>query len=97
MDHFLVCYDISDRKRLLRIGRASRRYALGLQYSVYYLEGSIGDLDELLACLQPLMNPDEDDIRAYRLRSAEPLEQIGELLLPDGLAGLLVIERFVLP
>lgn len=84
MEHFLICYDIADPKRLGRVGRASRKQAMPLQYSVYYLQGSLADVDRLLDAIEHLIDERADDVRAYRIPALDSVERLGETWVPDG-------------
>lgn len=84
MSQFLLCYDIRDKRRLARVHRIAVRYALPLQYSVFYLKGSRAQLDKLLAELDNVTEAAEDDVRVYEV---QPLEQgcmLGKSVMPDG-------------
>lgn len=85
--HYLVCYDIADPRRLQRVFRASRKVGIAFQYSVVYLQGSDAQLDAFLAELAQLIDPHEDDIRAYRISAPEQIHTLGEPLLPEGIHG----------
>ena len=83
--HFLVCYDIRNPKRLNRIGRVSRKHAVSLQYSVFYISGSEQDLDRFLLLLEQEMDEREDDVRAYQIPDVQRVENMGQSWLPDGI------------
>ncbi len=85
MSQFLLCYDIRDKRRLARVHRIAVRHALPLQYSVFYLKGRRAQLDTLLAELQEVTHPADDDVRVYEV---QPLEQgcmLGKSVMPDGI------------
>lgn len=85
MSQFLLCYDIRDKRRLARVHRIAVRYALPLQYSVFYLKGSRAQLDKLLAELQEIIHPAEDDVRVYEVQPLERSCMLGKSVLPDGI------------
>ncbi len=85
MAHYLVCYDIADPVRLVRVHRRVVKRALFVQLSVYYLQGEKQDLDALLDDLQGVIDESYDDVRAYRVRPLSDALQIGCPWLPEGI------------
>lgn len=86
--HYLVCYDISNPRRLQKVGRISRRYGTPFQYSVIYFYGTEAELDTFLAELDTVIDEYADDIRAYRITSVDSIVTLGEACLPDGVFGI---------
>lgn len=64
---YLVCYDITEPKRLARIHRFLREEGLPVQYSVFTAELAARDLGRLLAGLRQRIDPRSDDVRIYPL------------------------------
>ena len=85
MSHYLVCYDIANPKRLGRVHRRAIRHALFVQYSVYYLEGDREQLQLMLNDLENVIDPGEDDIRAYTVTPLKECFTIGRNWLPEDL------------
>ncbi|WP_162301293.1 CRISPR-associated endonuclease Cas2 [Nitrincola tibetensis] len=85
LQHYLVCYDIADPRRLQRVFKASRKVGIAFQYSVVYLYCTDEKLDEFLLYISQLINPLEDDIRAYRISSVNHIKTLGEPLIPEGI------------
>ncbi len=83
--HYLVCYDITDHKRLQKVFRISRRYGVAFQYSVVYLHASQDVVDTLLAELADVIDHGSDDVRAYRIRSLQQIQTLGEPIQPSGI------------
>jgi CRISPR-associated protein Cas2 len=83
-DH-LICYDITDPKRLVRMHRALKREAMALQYSVFLFTGSERQLDTLLSRLRQMIDPRHDDVRAYPLPQRGERLRLGKSLLPAGI------------
>lgn len=83
--HYLVCYDITDPRRLQRVFRASRRFGTPFQYSVVYFCGNEHQLALFLGALEELIDPMSDDIRAYRIRSLKQITTLGQSIQPDGI------------
>ena len=93
MADYIICYDISDPRRLGRIHRHLQRQAYALQYSVFLFSGTPQALEQCLARLQHLMDPEHDDIRAYPLPQRGLKLQLGQARWPtdihwDGLKPL---------
>ena len=85
MTHYLVCYDITDPKRLGRVHRRIVKHALFIQLSVYYLHGNQTALEALLDDLQDVINEGYDDVRAYTVRPLSDALQIGIPWIPEGI------------
>jgi len=65
---FLISYDISNPKRLSKVGRYMDKKALRVQYSIYLLEcDSKEDLHEVIDGLLKIINEKEDDLRVYAI------------------------------
>lgn len=84
MSDYIVCYDITDPRRLGRIHRAMKKQALPLQRSVFLLQGSELSLRRCLDELELLMDPHDDDIRAYPLPQRGLRLVLGPSALPEG-------------
>ncbi len=67
--NYLVCYDISDVKRLSRVYRFMKQRGIHIQYSVFYCKLTWQELLILKAELKKLINERYDDIRIYPLPS----------------------------
>ena len=66
---FLICYDISDRKRVSHIARVVEKQAMRIQMSIYYYEGvTQSELMHLVEQIVSLMDEEADDLRIYRIR-----------------------------
>lgn len=83
---WIVTYDISDTRRLVRVHRHLRSHGIPLQYSVFVVETSASGMQHLLAEVRELIAWSHDDVRAYRWPTQPELVRIGcELLLPGSL------------
>ncbi|MCP5319272.1 MAG: CRISPR-associated endonuclease Cas2 [Pseudomonadales bacterium] len=80
----LLCYDIRNPRRLVRVYRRARRFGLALQYSVFYLELSESRLNDLLDQIHSVIDETEDDVRVYRISGLQAVQQIGRSIFPDG-------------
>lgn len=65
--NYLVCYDISDPKRLNRVFRHMKGIGIHLQYSVFHCTLTWAELNELKRRLKELIDAKYDDIKIYPL------------------------------
>ncbi len=64
----MICYDISDTKRLRKIAKALESVAIRIQKSIfYYMDGSALDIKSIVKQLDELIDQEEDDIRIYKV------------------------------
>ncbi len=68
---FLVCYDISDDKRLRKVFKVMRGYGDHLQYSVFECQLNATDLVRLRAELARIIHHGEDQVLFVDLGPAE--------------------------
>ncbi len=80
---YLICYDIREPGRLNRVARFLCKHACRVQYSVFVIEITPARLTSLLAELEELIEPEEDDVRAYPLPSECEVAMLGRQLFPD--------------
>jgi CRISPR-associated protein Cas2 len=67
----LVCYDISNDKRLRKVFQIMRGYGDHLQYSVFECQLTASDLVRLRAELSSIIHHDEDQVLFVDLGPAE--------------------------
>ena len=82
---FLLAYDIADPRRLVRVHRTVRNHGVPLQYSLFLVPGTAADIDQLLAQLDEIIAPTEDDIRVYPLPQMLDVVQYGRQWMPHGI------------
>jgi len=85
MTDYVICYDISHPRRLGRLFRHLKKCAVPLQYSVFLFSGDTRQLDRCLAKAGRLINPVEDDLRAYPLPARGFKARLGKTALPEGI------------
>ena len=68
---WLITYDITNPRRLVRLHRFLVRQATPVQYSVFHFEGSAAQMGRLMADIETRIDAGTDDVRAYQL--PEPL------------------------
>ena len=69
MKHYLVCYDISNKRRLARIHKLLVEIGIPLQYSIFYLKADEALLDKTIKKLTEKIDEQEDDVRIYTLHN----------------------------
>lgn len=69
--HFVVCYDIKDPKRLKKVHRLISKELLQIQYSIYYGTLFLQDMDALIAKLERIIDSHHDDVKVYQIQSLE--------------------------
>ena len=80
---WIVCYDIRDKRRLLRVHRHLKKWGVPLQYSVFMVEASASRLHRLMSELEDLIDTSVDDVRAYRFPAGSECHTLGNSILPD--------------
>ena len=86
---WIVCYDIANPRRLVRVHRTMKRFGVPVQYSVFLVESTRKGLAAFLnAAVCPHIDPREDDLRAYPLLSEARPTAFGRGSLPDGVSVL---------
>jgi len=68
---YLVCYDISDDKRLRKVFKTMRGYGDHLQYSIFECQFTTRDLIRCRTELARIINHDEDQVLFVHLGPAE--------------------------
>ncbi|MFM2346140.1 MAG: hypothetical protein RL654_893 [Pseudomonadota bacterium] len=82
---WVVCYDIRDADRGLRVLRFMKGHGVPLQYSVFVVEASAARLQGILSELETLIAPAVDDVRAYRWPERAEAHELGCPLVPEGI------------
>jgi CRISPR-associated protein Cas2 len=68
---YLVCYDISDDKRLKKVFKLMRGFGDHLQYSVFECQFTPADLVRCRESLRPIIKHTEDQVLFVNLGPAE--------------------------
>ncbi|MCQ1550099.1 MAG: CRISPR-associated endonuclease Cas2 [Candidatus Accumulibacter phosphatis] len=82
---FVIGYDISHPRRLLRVHREMCKHASPLEYSIFLLVGSNAAKDRCLREVDALIKPQDDDLRCYALPIRSFQGRIGRASLPAGI------------
>lgn len=85
MTDYVICYDISNPRRLGRLFRFLRKCAVPLQYSVFLFTGDDRQLDRCMAKAAGFIDTKEDDLRAYPLPVRGLKARLGKPALPEGI------------
>lgn len=80
---YMVCYDISNPRRLGRVHRFLKKRGLPLQYSVFTVVMKRPRLLRLLEGLQRLIDRREDDVRCYTLPRNPVTHGLGKQFFPE--------------
>ena len=80
---WIVCYDISDARRLRAVHRHLRRKGLPLQYSVFLVQASAAAMHHIMEELAGLICEAADDVRAYRFPLGSECHMLGRSILPE--------------
>lgn len=79
---WLITYDITNPKRLVRLHRFLVKQATPIQYSVFHFEGSAAQMGRLMAEIQTRIDPATDDVRGYQLPEQLSIDTLGRGGLP---------------
>lgn len=82
---YLVCYDIANPKRLVRVHRYLKKQGMPLQYSVFLVQETRETLERLLNGIDDIIDTKEDDVRAYPVNKTPEYTALGRQQLPEGL------------
>lgn len=85
MTEYIICYDVSNPKRLGRLFRYLRKCAMPLQYSVFLFTGDDRQLARCLSKAVSFIDTKEDDLRAYPLPIRGFKARLGKPALPEGI------------
>lgn len=80
----LICYDIADPKRLVRVHRFMMNVGVPVQYSVFTALLTPWQQRQLMDELEMLIDPREDDIRLYPLPDRLVPITLGQQFFPEG-------------
>jgi len=81
---WLLTYDIADPRRLGRMFRFLKKQGVPVQYSVFLLEVSAHEMNQLLPQMAKIIHPQADDVRAYCLPANLWQATLGKAILPEG-------------
>jgi CRISPR-associated protein Cas2 len=67
MSEFLISYDIKNQKRVAKFGKLLSKYAVRIEYSVFYTKMDKEEMSEFALKMVEYINSDEDDVRIYEI------------------------------
>lgn len=76
--NYIVCYDITDEKRLRKVFKSLSGIGTHLQYSMFFCKLTWPELEELKEKLGGIIEDSEDDIRIYPLPSKVKCSVLGK-------------------
>ncbi|MCX8521404.1 MAG: CRISPR-associated endonuclease Cas2 [Rhodoferax sp.] len=86
--NWLLCYDIADPRRLMRVHRLIMKEGIPLQYSVFWVQANRVRMGAIMAQLTRIIEKREDDVRAYPVPKSTWNVSVGNCMLPaDVLIG----------
>ncbi|MEE9326664.1 MAG: CRISPR-associated endonuclease Cas2 [Cocleimonas sp.] len=62
---YVICFDVADKKRLRHVAIQMENFGQRVQYSVFECHLDEGELEELKARLEAIINKKEDHVRYY--------------------------------
>ena len=81
----LLAYDISNPARLRAVARIAESHGVRMQYSLFLLRLTPPQRQQLLAELERVIHPSEDDVRLYPLPARPAWETMGRAIWPEGI------------
>lgn len=80
---YVVCYDITDPRRIQRMHRYLRRWGTPLQYSVFHCRLNDRERQSLISGLHEKINEKTDDVRLYAIQASGRILCLGQKPLPE--------------
>jgi len=66
---YIIAYDISDEKRVAKVGRYMSKRAFRIQKSIFvFYDASKDEIEELLKGLLRIVDEKKDDVRVYKIK-----------------------------
>ena len=82
--HYLITYDIGDPRRLCRLHRYLKAWAIPVQHSVFTAMLRQAQVEMLVAGIEEIIDEGVDDVRIYPLPRDPEVTVIGQGYLPEG-------------
>lgn len=82
--HWMIAYDIRDKKRLQKVWRFISKEAIPMQYSIYLIQCDRDYLNQIIFKLLEMINTREDDVRIYPLTPVTRMWGLGRQFADDG-------------
>lgn len=69
--NYLICYDITNPKRLAKLSRYVEKNAFRIQKSIYLFPNATSEeLQSITQQIEDRIDKDEDDVRIYTIKSS---------------------------
>lgn len=66
--NILICYDIADNKRLVKVAKNLEKVAIRIQKSIFYHSDSTShDIQNIVTILEDIIDDEVDDVRIYKV------------------------------
>lgn len=75
----LVIYDIVENRTRSKLAKALEGFGVRVQYSAFECHLTLSELAEMNKQIMPLIDPDEDSLRVYRMPSTTKIDTIGRI------------------
>lgn len=85
MTFYLIGYDVTDKKRLIRVHKFLQNYAFPIQKSIFLFHGNELNASNCINKVKSILNLQEDALCCYQLPKRGFKSSIGTQLLPDGI------------
>jgi len=82
--YYVVAYDITEPKCLIKINKILKSYGISMQYSVFLVPLNKKLCIQLMSELDEFLNKKNDDIRIYPLPAKPDMILLGNQQIPDG-------------
>jgi len=74
---FIISYDISNSKRLRKLAKELEKFAIRIQYSVFYVPSVSQEmLFDIIETINEIIDTNEDDVRIYTV--SDPGFKLGQ-------------------
>lgn len=71
MKSYVICYDISDEKRLVKLAKLLEQEAFRIQKSIFVLwEATENELLALVQKIKTIIDQEHDDVRVYAIKKS---------------------------
>ncbi len=84
--NYLIAYDIANPKRLTRLHRQLKKYAVPIQYSVFLAHLTEAQLAAIDKIIRTTIDETKDDVRIYPLPKNGYIKVGGRSALPAGIS-----------
>ena len=84
LPNYIIYYDIASPRRLQKIYRHLSGIAIRVQYSIFHLQASKVEIEQLVVKLEQMVTA-EDDLRIYSTQALKKIKRLGKSEFPDGI------------